>query len=273
MRPPTIVIAEIGENHLGDMVMARKMIEGAAEAGADIVKFQSYRSEDVASDDPEKDWFAKVQLSDDDHRMLKEAAGRRGVEFLSSPFTVERARFLCEALGLTAIKIASSEMLNIPLLEYVNRHARTVYLSTGLATLEEVEEAVSHLSAVPRRYLLQCTTQYPTRPEDANLNVLRTLAERFSGWRIGYSDHTVGVTAAIAAVALGATVIEKHVTMDKTLPGTDHVLSATPEELRVMIRAIREVEALLGNAAKQPVSGERSIREFVRRRFPKTTLA
>ena len=139
----TIIIAEIGENHIGDMNLARKMIEGAAKAGADMVKFQSYLASEVADDDPEKDWFAKVQLSDEAHRKLKEYAQKCGIEFLSSPFSLNRAKLLCEGLGLKKIKIASSEMLNFPLLDYIDRHAETVFLSTGMATLEEIKLALS----------------------------------------------------------------------------------------------------------------------------------
>ena len=265
----TIIVAEIGENHLGDMAMAQRMIGEAARAGADVVKFQSYRAADVSPDDPEREWFRRVQLSDASHRVLKAAVEQAGLEFLSTPFTVERATFLCEELGLTKIKIASSEMLNAGLLDYVNRHAQTVFLSTGLATLEEVAQAVEHLGRVATRYLLQCTTQYPTAPEEANLRAIETLRSRFPGCRVGYSDHTLGIRAAVGAVALGAEVIEKHFTLDKTLPGTDHILSADPAEFARMVEEIRALEVLLGSSVKAPTTGERAIRELVRSRFPK----
>lgn len=265
----TIVIAEIGENHVGDMERAEAMIVEAARAGADVVKFQSYRAADVSDNDPEKEWFGKVQLSDADHFRLKAVADKVEVEFLSAPFTVERARFLCERLGLKKIKIASSEMLNFPLLDYVNQHAEAVFLSTGMATLDEAAQAVQHLGKVGALSILHCTTQYPTEPEDANLAVIETLRARFPEHQVGYSDHTIGIRASIAAVAAGAQVIEKHFTLDKTLPGTDHIISADPNELKSMVQEIRAVEVLLGTSSKQPTKGEQAVKKFVRSRFPK----
>ena len=265
----TIIIAEIGENHLGDMDLARRMIELAGLAGADIVKFQSYRGSDVRPDDPEREWFSRVELSDSMHRDLKAHAESLGLEFLSSPFTVERARFLCEELGIRKIKIASSEMLNLPLLEYVNRNAETVFLSTGMATLEEVEEAISHLDRVRECFILHCCTQYPAQDHQANLSAIPAMQSALPGYAIGYSDHTIGIEAAVAAAALGARVVEKHFTLDKGLPGTDHVLSATPAELCEMVERIRRVEVLLGSPVKQPVAEELEIKDFVRNRWAK----
>ncbi|MBI1952761.1 MAG: N-acetylneuraminate synthase family protein [Candidatus Omnitrophica bacterium] len=270
MSKPALIIAEIGENHGGDWDLARRMVVLAAQAGADVVKFQSYRGRDVSEKDPEREWFTRVELSDDLHRELKGLAVQQGVGFLSSPFTVERARFLCEKLGLRAIKIASSEMLNRPLLAYVNRHADTVYLSTGMATLEEIGQALGWLDEVDEVVILHCVTQYPLGDSEANLRSITALQEAFPDRVIGYSDHTVGVVAPVAAAALGARVIEKHFTLDKSLPGTDHVLSATPEEFRTMVEQIRRVEELLGETRKLPTAGELKIRDFVRSRFPKT---
>lgn len=264
----TIIIAEIGENHIGDMNLARQMITAAAGAGADIVKFQSYLASEVADDDPEKEWFAKVELSDEAHRELKKHAEKCGIEFLSAPFSLNRARLLCEGLGLKKIKVASSEMLNFALLDYVNKHAETVFLSTGMATIDEIKSALSHLANVAC-YLLHCVTQYPTEPQDANLNAITTLKAAFPEYRIGYSDHTLGNKAVFTAVALGAEVIEKHFTLDKKLPGTDHVLSADPEELRELVEGVREVETLLGSGEKKPTNEELKIKSFVRSRFPK----
>ena len=273
MRPPkhperVTIIAEIGENHLGDLAMARRMIDEAVKAGADIVKFQSYLGADVRPDDPEREWFARVELSDARHQELKAHTETQGAAFLSSPFTVERAHFLCETLGLRQIKIASSEMLNVPLLDYVNRHADAVLLSTGMATLDEVRQAVAHLDR-PQVTILHCITQYPAPDEDANLRAITTLAERFPDHPIGYSDHTLGIEACLAAAALGAAVIEKHFTLAKTLPGTDHVLSASPEEFAELVRRIRRLEVLLGQPVKSPVPREQAIREFVRSRWRK----
>ena len=265
----TIIIAEIGENHLGDMGMARQMIEEAAASGVDFVKFQSYRGADVPKDDPEREWFSKVELSDEMHRELKAHTEERGLQFLSSPFTVERARLLCESLGMKTIKIASSEMLNFPLLDYVNQKADTVFLSTGLSTLPEIEQAISHLGGVEDAYILHCCTQYPAPDNQANLRAIGAMRDALPDYAIGYSDHTIGIEAPVAAVALGARVIEKHFTLDKDLPGTDHVLSATPRELREMVERIRRVEVLLGSPEKQPTAEELEIRDFVRNRWVK----
>jgi sialic acid synthase SpsE/spore coat polysaccharide biosynthesis protein SpsF (cytidylyltransferase family) len=249
------------------MELAKRMVAEAAAAGADIVKFQSYLASEVADNDPEKEWFKKVQLSDEAHYELKEYAEKQGVEFLSSPFGINRAELLCEGLGLRKIKIASSEMLNFHLLDYVNEHAETVYLSTGMATLEEIEEALQHLNKVETCYIMHCVTQYPTKPEDANLRAIVTLKTAFPEYHIGYSDHTIGDQAALTAVALGAEMIEKHFTLDKNLPGTDHILSADPNELRALVKNIEKVEILLGSYIKKPTEEEKKIKSFVRSRF------
>jgi N,N'-diacetyllegionaminate synthase len=263
------VIAEIGENHLGDFERAREMIVRAARAGADIVKFQSYRGADVSPEDEEREWFTQVELTDRAHFELIELARAEGVEFLSAPFTVERARFLVEDLGLRAVKVASSEMLNFGLLDYLDDKIDTAFLSTGLADLGEVQTAVARLANTRDVVVMHCVTQYPLADEDANLRAIRTLADAFPERRVGYSDHTIGLLAPVLAVALGASVIEKHFTLDRSLPGTDHVLSVTPPELEQLVRDIRAAETLLGSSEKQPLPAELAIREFVRGRFPK----
>lgn len=260
------IIAEIGENHIGKMDLAKQMIEAAAKAGADAVKFQSFKGDDVPATDPEKEWFYKVELSDVQHHELKKTAEDNGIEFLSAPFSVERARFLCEGLRLKTIKVASSQIVNEALLSYVNSRAKTVYLSTGIATIKEIQKALRLLSKVKRIYLLHCVSEYPVPKEHANLLVIPTLRKRFN-LPVGYSDHTLGITAPIAAVALGAVVVEKHFTLDKYLPGTDHVLSADPKELRDMVTAIREVEAMLGSPEKRMTPGELKNKEGMRTRF------
>ena len=264
-----LIIAEVGENHIGDMERARRMVAEAAKAGADMVKFQSYLASEVRDDDPEKEWFAKVQLSDKAHYELKDCAEQHGVEFLSSPFSLDRAKFLCEKLGLRKIKIASSEMLNFPLLDYINEHAETVFLSTGMATLDEIKLALTHLNKLKTCYIMHCVTQYPAKPQDVNLRAITTLIVAFPEHHIGYSDHTIGTQAALTAAALGAEVIEKHFTLDKSLPGTDHILSADPDELKRLVIAIREVETLLGSSIKKPTEDELKIKSFVYSRFPK----
>ena len=269
MSDRTIIIAEIGENHVGDMALARRMVIEAAASGADIVKLQSYLASEVADDDPEKEWFVRVQLPDAMHLELKQLAEAHGVEFLSAPFSLDRARFLCEEIGLRKIKIASSELLNFSLLDYVAQRAETVFLSTGLADIDEVAEAVAHLERVPTVYVLHCVSSYPTQDEDANLLAIQAIARRFPNRFAGYSDHTVGILAPVMAVGFGARVIEKHFTLDKSLPGTDHAASATPQELRQMVEMIRRVEQLRGSGDKQPAACERAVRDVWRRRFPK----
>ena len=264
-----IIIAEIGENHMGDMERAKKMVAEAARAGVDMVKFQSYLAAEVADTDPEKEWFAQVQLSDEAHYKLKECAEQHGVEFLSSPFSLNRAKLLCEGLGLKKIKIGSSELLNFSLLDYVNQHATTVFLSTGMATLEEIRLALTHLGKARTCYIMHCVTQYPAKAEDANLHAITTLKTEFPHHHIGYSDHTIGIQAALTAMALGAEVVEKHLTLDKSLPGTDHILSADPDELRRLVTGVREVETLLGSYDKKPTDDEVKIKSFIRSRFPK----
>lgn len=263
------IIAEIGENHVGDWDLARRMVVEAARAGADIVKFQSYRGDDVSDEDPEKAWFKQVELPDALHLEFAQLAKEHGVEFLSAPFTIERAQWLCERMGLSAIKIASSELTNGPLLDYLNGRVDTVYLSTGMATLDEIHRALGYLGAVPQVVIMHCVTQYPLKDEDANLNAIQLLRQTFPAHPVGYSDHTVGLLAPVLAVALGASVIEKHFTLDKSLPGTDHVLSVTPQELNNLVQWIRQSERLLGIAEKRPLAAELEIRDRFRQRFPK----
>jgi sialic acid synthase SpsE len=263
------VIAEVGENHAGDTQRAVDMVRLAREAGADVVKFQSYRGQDVDPDDPEREWFTQVELSEDDHRALIAAATENGIEFLSAPFTLERAQLLVETLGQKTVKVASSEMLNTRLLDYLNGRVETLYISTGLADIEEIREALRHLGDIPDVVIMHCVTQYPLEDEDANLRAIATLVEEFPEHRIGFSDHTLGTVAPVLAVALGATVIEKHFTVDRSLPGTDHELSLLPDEMAEMVRDIRRAEQMLGERDKRPTAGELEIREFVRTRFPK----
>jgi N,N'-diacetyllegionaminate synthase len=265
----TVIIAEIGENHLGNMDMAKVMIAQAAQAGADIVKFQSYRGVDVREDDPEREWFGRVELSNAMHHELMAYAEKCGVEFMSSPFTVERARLLCEGLGLKRIKIASSEMTNHRLLDYVNKHAEVVFLSTGMANIEEVGESLEHLSRVKDVYVLHCVTQYPVEDHEANLLAIQALQRAFPSYKIGYSDHTLGIIAPLAAVAMGAKAVEKHYTISKLLPGTDHILSTEPQEFKEMVGQIRRLEAMLGSPEKAPTPSEMKIREMVRGRWAK----
>lgn len=272
MPPETRIIAEVGPNHHGDWDIATEMIAAAAESGADAVKFQSYRADQVDEDHPERGWFEQVEVPDDVHFELRATAEEYGIAFLSSPFSVERAKFLVEEVGLDTIKVASSELVNRPMLEYLNDAAETVYLSTGLSTQTEVDDAISQLENVPRLCVMQCTSLYPCPPSEANLDVLETYRERFPEAEIGFSDHTVGLLAAEIAVAKGATVVEKHFTTDRSLPGPDQTLSATPGEIAELVGRIERVETLRGSSDKAPTPGERENVEAFRSRFRNTEL-
>jgi len=268
MNHKTITIAEIGENHIGNMDIARNLIQEAVNAGADYVKFQSYKPENFKKNDPEYKWFKKIFLSNENHFSLKKYSESLGIKFLSAPFSVERAKFLCEDLGLKEIKIASPMMLNFSLLDYVNNQADTIFLSTGMASIPEIKKALSHLPKIKNCYILHCITQYPCQEREANLSVIKVLEKEFPEYKIGYSDHTVGCLAPTVAVALGAKVIEKHFTFDKEAKeGTDHILSANPEDLKEMIKNIKRTENLMGNSLKTPTEGEMKIINFVRNRF------
>ncbi len=269
MEKRTTIIAEVGENHLADADIAMKMVEEAAAAGADVVKFQSYKGEDVPETDPEREWFTKVELTDDLHFRLRDFAKEKGIRFLSAPFTIERARFLVEELGLRSIKVASSEMTNHRLLGYLNGRVDEVLLSTGMGSIEEIRESVAQMGKIPSVTVMHCVTQYPAEDANANLRAIPVMKEAFPECEIGYSDHTMGLDACVMAVGLGATVLEKHFTLGKELPGTDHLLSATPEELGELVSRVRRAETLLGEGAKVPCAAELEIREFVRTRWRK----
>jgi sialic acid synthase SpsE len=262
----TTVIAEVGPNHNGDWELAREMIEAAAGAGADYVKFQLYREDQVNHPD-EREWYGKVQVPDDVHLELRDHAEAAGIRFLSTPFTEERARFLVEDVGLSEIKVASSELTNVDLLEYLDAAAETVFLSTGLATLEEVEGAVRYLDNVEDLCVMQCTSEYPCPPTRANLAVIDTYRETFPNCRIGFSDHTLGNLAAEVAVALGAEVVEKHFTSDRTLSGPDQQLSVTPAELQEFSARAEGIAELLGTGKKRPTDAECEVVDRFRTRF------
>jgi N,N'-diacetyllegionaminate synthase len=264
------IIAEIGENHLGKMDLAKKMIHDAAVAGADIVKFQSYLGKDFKEDDPEKAWFHQVELSNEKHFELKKYADSEKIEFMSSPFSKERAQFLVETMGSKKVKIGSGVMLNFSILDFLNQAGmEEVILSTGLATLDEIRSALKHLNKVKKISILHCITQYPCSDSDANLLAIRKLQQSFPNYEIGYSDHTLGWDACYAAVAMGATIIEKHFTFDKNCKeGTDHTISLEPQELKELVSKVRRLETMMGKEEKNPTASELQIRDFVRGRFP-----
>ena len=263
----TLVIAEVGENHCGDWGMARDLIRSAAEAGADYVKFQLYDANATAKDDPERDWFFRVQVPDGIWRELAVYAKECGIEPLCTPWGIEKARVVHDVTP-KAVKIASFHITNEPFLHAINGSFEKVFLSTGMADLSEIERAVSILSQVKELFLLHCVSEYPMPLEHANLRVMETLRSHFnSRVRVGYSDHSVGLSTAVAAAAMGADVIEKHITMDKKLEGTDHVLSADPKELVEMVRQIRLMNTLRGGPEKKVSSEEKKNQLFMRNRF------
>jgi N-acetylneuraminate synthase/N,N'-diacetyllegionaminate synthase len=272
-----MVIAEAGVNHNGDPEAALHLVDAAADSGADAVKFQAFKAERVAAPDAPKaayqrettsegesqlDMLRRLELSVDALRAARDRCAERGILFLSSVFDEESVGVL-EELDVPAIKLGSGEVTNIPLLERVARAGKPVILSTGMAALAEVERALDALGTIDEIVLLHATTGYPADPADANLRALAEL-RRF-GTAVGYSDHTPGDETALAAVALGACVVEKHVTLDRSLPGPDHAASLEPAELKRLVDSIRVVEAALGTGRKEPASAEAAIRDVVRR--------
>jgi N-acetylneuraminate synthase len=302
----TLVIAEAGVNHNGDQALALQLVDRAAEAGADMVKFQTFDAAAMTAPSARKadyqtrttdraesqlDMLRRLQLSVEDHRALIGHCQSRGIIFLSSVFDVGSLRLLTGTFGLKQVKLGSGELTNAPLLWEIARADVDVILSTGMATLSEVETALGVLAlgyvdpdARPGREafaaalkspsvwtllqkrvtLLHCTTEYPAAAEDTNLAAMDTLRAAF-GLVTGYSDHTEGSAITIAAVARGAAVIEKHFTLDRTLPGPDHAASLEPGELAALVRDIRRTEAALGSGIKQPCAAEERNRPIARK--------
>lgn len=282
-RTRCLVIAEAGVNHNGSLETARRLVDAAADTGADAVKFQTFTAAALVGRGvgkaayqekgaPAGDQYSMLQsleLGREEHEALRAHCAGRGIEFMSTPFD-EAALELLLALGVRRIKVASGELTNKPFLQKVAATGLPMIVSTGMASLAEIGEALEWISAARRAAadrdltLLHCTSNYPTSPDDVNLFALQTLARHF-GVPVGYSDHTAGIVIAPAAVALGATVIEKHFTIDRRMPGPDHAASLEPAELRAMIAAIREVESALGDGVKEPRPSEIAVRRQVRR--------
>ncbi|MDP9260661.1 MAG: N-acetylneuraminate synthase family protein [Actinomycetota bacterium] len=244
---PTFVIAEIGINHGGDVAVAERMIREAAAAGVDGVKLQTYRTEArVPADSPIFDVLKQAELDAEAHRRLRSVADDVDVLFISTPFDAESVELLSE-LDVPAYKIASFDIVNLELIARVAREQRPVFVSRGMADLDESDAAVELLSSHGARpVLLHCVSAYPLEQADANLAVIRTLRARYD-CPVGYSDHTLGVEVAPLAVAVGASVIEKHFTLDRSAPGPDHALSADPAQMKQLIELVRHVESVLGS--------------------------
>lgn len=274
------MIAEAGVNHNGSLELAQKLVDAAAKAGADAVKFQTFKAEKlISATAPKADYqkqttgtaerqlemIRRLEMSQEMTRAVATHAASRGILFLSTGFDEESVNVLDE-IGVPAFKIGSGDLTALPLLDFIARKKKPVILSTGMAYLEEVQSAVQSLREAGCRELalLQCVSSYPADPEDANLNVLKTLRATFDV-PIGFSDHSLRNEIAIAAVALGANIIEKHLTLDTNLPGPDHRVSLTPEDFRNLVQAIRVVEVARGDGIKRPKAGEENVREVARR--------
>lgn len=284
----TFIIAEAGVNHNGSTETACELVRIAAQSGADAVKFQTFSAVSLvragtrtaayqSRNTGEADQFEllrKLELSQEAHHAIVEACEKHGIEFMSTPFDEASADFLL-TLGMRRIKIPSGEITNLPLLRFLAAKDRPLILSTGMSTLSEVLTAVdtirlgrdrAGLSPLPDGFLtvLHCTSNYPAAPADVHLRAMATINSA-CGLPIGYSDHTEGIAVSLAAVALGATVIEKHFTLERTLPGPDHAASLEPGQLTELVRGIRAVEAALGQPEKAPSAAELPVRSLVRR--------
>lgn len=272
--PHTIIIAEAGVNHNGSLQRALEMVDCAAQAGADYVKFQTFHTKSLVTSSAPKAEYQKhnapegdtqlsmlkaLELSDTDFKALSDRCRERGIGFMSTPFDIEAADML-SSLDMDYWKIPSGEITNLPLLRHIGKMQERVILSTGMCTLDEVDTAVNALveAGTPRRdiILLHCTTQYPAPAESVNLMAMNTL-KTLGCHSVGYSDHTQGISIPLAAVALGASVIEKHFTLDRNLPGPDHRASLEPNELKSMIDGIRQIEKALGSSDKFVTDAER----------------
>lgn len=255
-----IVIAEIGNNHGGSLELAKRMVVAAAQAGTPYVKFQTIIPERLlARDHPAFEEIVRESLSFDDFRALHRFCRERGAVFLSTPFDPESADFL-EELGVPAFKVASGDLTYLPLLEHIARKHRPMLLSTGCSTLEDIDRAVAAIRGITTAelILLHCTSAYPCSDEEANLAVIPSLAERYR-CRVGFSDHTVGVEIALAAAALGAVILEKHFTTDRSLAGGDNGISILPDELRVLTAGVRRVRNALGTGIRRKTESERRV--------------
>lgn len=276
----TYIIAEAGVNHNGDINLAQKMIWEAKQAGVDAIKFQTFVSKNLVSsfapkaeyqkkftniNETQLEMLEKLELSFQDFVVLKDYAKELSIDFLSTPFDNESIDFL-STLHMKCWKIPSGEITNLPYLIKLEQTKIPVILSTGMCNLSDIEKALFVFKDYKRDdiILLHCNTEYPTPYEDVNLQAMKTLHDKF-GVKIGYSDHTVGIEVAIAAVALGACIIEKHFTLDKSMQGPDHMASLNPIELKAMVNAIRHIEQSIGDGKKEPTRSEEKNKNIARK--------
>lgn len=283
-----LIIAEAGVNHNGEIGLAKKLVEIAQEANADVVKFQTFIAKNLVTKTAEKakyqlessgesnfqlEMLQRLELSEYQHQELKKFANSVGLEFLSTGFDIPSMEMLI-ALGIKRIKIPSGEITNLPYLRFIASQQKEIILSTGMSTLKEIDSALKTLvhggAKLEDITVLHCTTNYPTEMGEVNLNAMVSIGREFNV-KVGYSDHTKGIEVAIAAVALGATIIEKHFTIDCNLPGPDHKASLEPSELKALVRAIRNIEIALGDGLKRPMDSELANRTVARKSLVAST--
>lgn len=274
------IIAEAGVNHNGSLIIAKKLVDEAKIAGADCIKFQTFISENLVSQKAEKadyqkintsssesqlDMLKKLELSFDDFVELHDYCLKKEIEFLSTAFDFDSINFL-HGLGLNRWKVPSGDITNLPYLTRIAKLKKPVILSTGMSTMEDIEQALKVLTTYGAEdiTILHCTTEYPVPYKDVNLKAMGTIREAF-GYPVGYSDHTAGIEISLAAVALGATVIEKHFTLDNDMYGPDHKASITPEQLKQLVDSVRYIELALGTDVKAPVISELKNKEVARK--------
>jgi N,N'-diacetyllegionaminate synthase len=278
----TLIIAEAGVNHNGDLGMAKSLIDAAATAGADLVKFQTfnadrlvvrtakkadYQSVATGSNESQYAMLSRLELTTDMHKQLMAHCAMRSIGFLSTGFDIESVDLLV-SLGQSSFKIPSGEITNLPYLRHIGHFGKTIILSTGMSTLGEIEAAIDVLEQAGtsrvNMTVLHCTTEYPAPMIDVNLRAMQSIKRAF-GVAVGYSDHTSGIEVALAAVAMGASVIEKHFTLNRNLPGPDHQASLEPQELKAMVTSIRNIEIAMGDGVKRLSPSEARNRSVVRK--------
>lgn len=289
MPKPVFIIAEAGVNHNGSVELALELVRAAAKTGADAVKFQTFKADELVTkaaktaeyqqettgEKNQYEMLKKLMLTEADYDLLVAECEKQGIEFMSTPFDFASAQFL-QNLGVKRLKVPSGELNNLPLLEQLTGLNLPIILSTGMGSLDEVLEAVEFMGKVRQNLgfsepledmltVLHCTSNYPAKPEDVNLKAMQTMAKALGKVPVGYSDHTLGGEVSIASVAMGATVIEKHMTLDKNMPGPDHRASMEPDEFTAMVTAIRNIEKAFGDGVKQPTASELPVRDIARR--------
>lgn len=277
---PCFVIAEAGVNHNGQLKLALDLVDVAADAGADAVKFQTFRADklvtkkaprakyqtqNTGTTESQFEMLKALELSESDHQAIVDRCRQREIVFMSTPFDEDSATFL-NSLDMQVFKIPSGEVTNLPFLRHIAGLGKPIILSTGMCTLGEVEEAIATIERAGNRQIaiLHCVSNYPAAPAEANLRAMATMKAAF-GYPVGYSDHTLGIVIGVASAAMGACVLEKHFTLDRTMAGPDHAASAEPAELRQLMQNLRTVESALGDGRKRPAASEGDTAQVARK--------